>query len=92
VLATVAKVLLIGFLVVAVGFIVVTYIRKSRGGRNPGFRSNGHLAQIEGAMPVTPLPEWANDPEWHDVPRADGEAGRCRGDARDARTRKVSGE
>lgn len=61
--ATVAKIALIVFLVLAVCVIVVVYVRNSRGGRGLRFRSNSHVAQVHGAMPETPLPEWAADNE-----------------------------
>jgi hypothetical protein len=57
---TVLKLALIVFLVIAVGFVVVTFVRNSRAKGFPAPESSSHFGQIEGAMPPTPRPEWAN--------------------------------
>ncbi|HEV7421961.1 MAG TPA: hypothetical protein VGO30_19275 [Mycobacterium sp.] len=57
------KIALVVFLVIAVGFLAVTFIRRSRAKGFPTRQSSSHLGQIKGAMPPTPKPEW---PEWPD--------------------------
>ncbi|MDY6996328.1 MAG: hypothetical protein SW019_07020 [Actinomycetota bacterium] len=57
----VLKVALVVFLVVAVTFFVVVYIRKAwRAGGLPLARSTSHFHQAYlGAQPPTPKPDWA---------------------------------
>lgn len=57
---TVFKIALVVFLVIAVGFVVVTFVRKSRAKGFPTRESSSHLGQIKGAMPPMPKPEWAD--------------------------------
>jgi hypothetical protein len=65
---TFGKIALVGFLVLAVVFFVVVYVRNSRRKGFPTPESSSHHWQIEGAMPPMPKPEWADqmdddDPE-----------------------------
>jgi hypothetical protein len=60
------KIALVVFLVIAVGFLAVTFIRRSRAKGFPTRQSSSHLGQIKGAMPPTPKPEWPEWPEWPD--------------------------
>jgi hypothetical protein len=54
---TVLQLELVAFLVIAVGFVMVTFVRNSRAKGFPAPESSSHFGQIEGA---TPRPEWAD--------------------------------
>ena len=58
---TVFKVALVVFLVVAVGVLAVTFMRKSKAKGFPTPESSSHFGQVKGAMPPMPKPEWATD-------------------------------
>lgn len=58
---TIGKLALVAFLVLAVGFFVVVYVRNSRTKGFPAPESSSHHWQIEGAMPPMPKPEWADE-------------------------------
>jgi hypothetical protein len=68
---TVFKLALVAFLVIAVGVVVVIFVRNSRAKGFPTPQSSSHLGQIKGAMPPTPKPGWADgrddddDPDGH---------------------------
>ena len=64
------KIALAAFLVVGVGIVVVTFIRKSRVKGFPTPESSSHFWQAEGAMPPTPKPEWV---DWDEA--GDGDSG-----------------
>jgi L-asparagine transporter-like permease len=53
---TVFKVALVVFLLVGLGILVVTFIRKSRAKGFPTPESSSHFWQTQGAMPPTPGP------------------------------------
>ncbi len=55
------KIALVVFLVIGIGFLIVTFIRKSRANGFPTPESSSHFWQAEGAMPPTPKPDWAKD-------------------------------
>jgi hypothetical protein len=59
----IVKVAAVIVIVVGVGVLVVTFIRKSRANGFPTYESNSHYAQMRGAMPPTPKPEWV---DWED--------------------------
>jgi hypothetical protein len=54
---TIGKITLVAFLVLAVGFFVVVYVRNSRRKGFPTPESSSHLGQIKGAMPPMPRPD-----------------------------------
>ena len=60
------KIALVVFLIIAVGFVVVTFVRNSRAKGFPAPESSSHHWQIEGAMPPTPRPEWADQKDGED--------------------------
>jgi len=57
---SVFKLALDELLVIAVGVVVVIFVRNSRAKGFPTPESSSHLGQIRGAMPPTPKPEWAD--------------------------------
>ncbi|OBF57237.1 hypothetical protein A5756_09675 [Mycobacterium sp. 852002-53434_SCH5985345] len=76
-LLLVLKVALIAFIVVGTGALIARAIRRSRenrsdprwkgGGAQPGYEASAH-----GAMPNTPLPEWAYRDDEGDDEHGDG--------------------
>jgi preprotein translocase subunit SecG len=58
---TVAKFVLIAFLVLAAVVIVAVFIRNSRAKGFPTQESSSHFNQARGAMPPMPRPDWAKD-------------------------------
>lgn len=62
------KVALVAFLIVGVGVLVASGLRRSRGHRQDPHWSRpyrgqpGHLASILGTMPRTPLPDYVLNP------------------------------
>lgn len=69
---TIAKIVLIAFLVLAAVVIVTVFIRNSRAKGFPTWESASHFGQAEGAMPPMPKPDWADD----QAPRDTGPDGR----------------
>jgi hypothetical protein len=63
---TVFKLALVAFLVIAVGIVVVIFVRNSRAKGFPAPQSSSHFWQIKGAMPPTPRPEWADKSDGDD--------------------------
>ena len=57
---TVFKLALVAFLVIAVGIVVVIFVRNSRAKGFPTPQSSSHFWQIKGAMPPMPRPEGAD--------------------------------
>lgn len=55
------KIALVAFLVIGIGFLVVSFIRKTRAKGFPTPESSSHFGQTQGAMPPTPKPDWARD-------------------------------
>ncbi|WP_322858514.1 hypothetical protein U8D42_19770 [Mycobacterium europaeum] len=77
-LLLILKVALIAFLAGGVVVLIARGVRRSRANRsNPQWRGGrtqpGYEASINGAMPNTPLPEWAY---WPDEDQDDGRATR----------------
>jgi hypothetical protein len=60
---SVFKIALVVFLVIALGFVAVTFVRKSRAKGFPTPESSSHLGQIRGAMPPMPRPDGFDDDE-----------------------------
>jgi hypothetical protein len=58
---TVFKIALVVFLVIALGFVMVTFFRKSRRKGFPTPESSSHVGQIRGAMPPMPRPDGFDD-------------------------------
>lgn len=58
---TVFKIALVVFLVIAVGFVMVTFVRKSRAKGFPTPESSSHVGQIRGATPPMPKPDGFDD-------------------------------
>lgn len=80
-LLIVLKVALIAFVVAGTAALIARGIRRSRANRlDPRWTSHriqpGYEASALGAMPTTPLPEWAY---WHDDDDGDGDCEGVRG-------------
>lgn len=58
---TIGKVALLAFLVLAVLVFVVVFIRKARARGGLTYRDSITYGALGGAMPPTPLPDWANE-------------------------------
>lgn len=62
---TIGKIALVVFLVLAVGSLVVVFVRNSRRKGFPIPESSSHLGQMKGAMPPMPRPDGLDDdPDW----------------------------
>lgn len=57
---TIFKIALVVFLVVGIGAVAVTAIRRSRSRGFPAAESSSHFWQIKGAMPPMPKPDQAD--------------------------------
>lgn len=63
------KVALLAFLVLGCSVLVITYLRKSRGGfppRSADPYASPYLDLMHGGVPPTPLPEWVESAEADD--------------------------